>query len=309
MRSDDPSRFDAIIIGGSFAGLSAAMQLARANRSVCVIDNGTPRNRFAAASHGFFGQDGMPPGEMIATARAKVEAYPSVRFVNGVAAQAEREDGGFFVTLSNGLGLAARKLVLAFGLKDSLPDIAGLQDRWGKTALHCPYCHGFEFLGRPLGVLSTMPGSVHQAQLIPEWGPTTFFLNGGNMPDDETCARLAERKVIIEPGIIVALEGPSPNLDGVRLADGRLVSIAALYLAPRSGFQSEIAGQLGCAMEDGLLGPVITTTLVKATSVPGVFAAGDITRSMHNATLASADGVMAGVGVHQSLVFASAAAA
>ncbi|WP_072396510.1 NAD(P)/FAD-dependent oxidoreductase [Hyphomicrobium sp. CS1GBMeth3] len=302
-------RNDAIIIGGSFAGLSAAMQLARANRSVCVIDTGTPRNRFASASHGFFGLDGVAPYEMLATARAKVAAYPSVRFVDGAAVDAAADEDGFALTLADGQRLMARRIVLAFGLKDTLPAIPGVQDRWGKTVLHCPYCHGFEFLGQPLGVLSVLPHSTHQAALIPDWGPTTFFLNGGPMPDAETQARLAARQVTLEPAPIAALEGQAPKLDGVRLADGRLVPIAALYLTPRTSFQSDIANQLGCAMEDGPFGPVIKTDAAKQTSVPGVYAAGDISRPMHNATLASADGVMAGAGVHQSLVFPPAAAA
>lgn len=301
-------RDDAIIIGGSFAGLSAAMQLARANRSVCVIDTGTPRNRFAPASHGFFGQDGLPPYAMLAAAREKVAAYPSVRFLDVEATDAETDNGGYAVTLADGRRLMGRKLVLAFGLKDTLPNIPGAAERWGKTVLHCPYCHGFEFLGQPLGVLSVLPFSTHQAALIPEWGPTTFFLNGGATPDGETRARLAARNVTIETTPIVGLEGDAPHLTGVRLADGRLVKIAALYLAPRTSFQSGIAAQLGCAMEDGPFGPVITTDAAKLTSVPGVYAAGDITRPMHNATLASADGVMAGSALHQSLVFGPAAA-
>lgn len=308
MRNDAPMRFDAIIIGGSFAGLSAAMQLARANRSICVIDTGKPRNRFASASHGFFGQDGLPPYEMLAAAREKVAAYPSARFIDVEATEAAADESGYAVMLVDGARLLARKLVLAFGLKDGLPDIPGVAERWGKTVLHCPYCHGFEFLGQPLGVLSVLPPSAHQAALIPEWGPTTFFLNGGAMPDGETRARLDARGVTIEAAPIVGLEGDAPSLDGVRLADGRLATIAALYLAPRTSFQSPIAGRLGCAMEDGPFGPVIKTDAMKLTSVAGVYAAGDITRPMHNATFASADGVMAGTAVHRELVFGPMAA-
>lgn len=301
--------YDAIIIGGSFAGLSAAMQLARANRPICVVDTGTPRNRFATASHGFFGQDGAAPREMQAMGRAKVAAYPSVRFVDAAAVKADRVGEGFAITLADGQSLTALRLVLAFGLADTLPDIPGLRDRWGETVIHCPYCHGFEFLNQPLGVLSVLPLSTHQATLIPDWGPTTFFLNGGAMPDSETLVRLAQRRVTIEPVPVVALEGDAPRLDGVRLADGRLMPVAALYVAPRTSFQSDIAHQLGCVIEDGPTGPLLTTDAAKRTSVPGVFAAGDITRAMHNATLASADGVMAGAGVHHSLVFDTATAA
>ena len=297
---------DAIVIGGSFAGLSAAMPLARAGRQVCVLDSGRPRNRFASASHGFFAADGMPPLSLIAAAREKLGRYPTVRFVDTAATAAEATPEGFAVMLADGGRLDARRLVLAFGLTDDLPDIPGLAERWGQSVIHCPYCHGFEFIDRPLGVLATMPLSAHQASLIPEWGPTTYFLNGGAMPDDEACATLAARGVTIEPAPVVALHGASPMLDGVRLADGRFVAIAALYLAPRTRFQSPLADQLGCAVEAGMLGPVISTDAMKLTSVPGVYAAGDIARPMHNATFASADGFMAGSALHQGLVFGKA---
>ena len=296
-------RYDALIIGGSFAGLSAAMQLARANRAVCVVDGGEPRNRFAAASHGFFGQDGMPPGEMLAQARGKLAAYPSVRFVDGLAREATVEGDGFAIKVDGGPSLISRKLVLAFGLKDDLPDLPGLRERWGATVNHCPYCHGYEFLHHLLGVLNLHAHSAFQAQLIADWGPTTFFLNGGARPDDETSARLAARNVTIEPEKVVALEGESPDLTGVRLADGRFVELASLFVAPRTSFQCPIAEQLGCVLDDGPLGRVIQTDATKQTSVPGVYAAGDIARPMHNATFASADGVMAGAGVHHALIF------
>jgi thioredoxin reductase len=290
---------DAIIVGGSFAGLSAAMQLGRADRTVVVLDTGSPRNRFAEASHGFFGQDGAAPREMIATARAKVAAYRSVSFIDREAVSAEPAGEGFVATLADGTRLEGRALVLAFGLHDALPDIPGLAERWGRTVLHCPYCHGIEFLGRPLGVLATIPMSVHQAQLIPEWGPTTFFLNGGPMPEAEAAAALAARGVTIEPAPVTGVDGEAR----VTLADGRRVDLAALYLAPRSTLRSPIADQLGCAMEQGPLGSIVRTDGMKATSVPGVYAAGDITRFAHNATFASADGVQAGASVHRQLVF------
>ena len=151
---------DAIVIGGSFAGLSAAVHIARARRSVCIIDAGKPRNRFADTSHGFFGQDGDPPLAMIARAQAQVEAYPTVSTIAAEATSARATDGGFEVALAGGRTMTARKLVLAFGISDMLPDIPGLTERWGKSVLHCPYCHGFEYAGRRLGVLQTMPMSA-----------------------------------------------------------------------------------------------------------------------------------------------------
>jgi thioredoxin reductase len=298
-------RYDALVVGGSFAGLSAAMQLARARKKVCVVDAGAPRNGFAAASHGFFGQDGTPPLKMIADARAKVLAYPNVTFIEGSVASAHADgSGGFNASLEGGRQLSAGKIVLAFGVQDGFPDIAGVRERWGTSVLHCPYCHGYEFSGRQLGILLESPHPPEHAMLIAEWGPATLFLNGSNAVDDEeTRARLQARGVTIEPDRVVALEGPGQELSAVRLEGGRLVPLDALFLAPRTRPGSPLAEQLGCAFDDGPFGPVIRTDAMKMTTVPGVFAAGDAAMLMHNATLASADGVMAGVSLHRSLVF------
>ncbi|KRD55240.1 thioredoxin reductase [Acidovorax sp. Root275] len=310
---------DAIVIGGSFAGLSAAMQLARARRRVCVVDAGQPRNRFAAASHGFFGQDGEPPLAMIEQARRKLLAYPTVTLRQGtvVSATAQPDAGaltasGFDVVLDDGAGaltpLTTRKLVLAFGVKDGLPDIAGLRERWGASVLHCPYCHGYEFAGQRLGVLYHSPQSGMHAQLISDWGPTTLFLNGETTLEDSERTRLLALGIAVEPARIAALEGPDRALSGVRLvanggADGRLVPLDALYVAATTSPASPLAEQLGCALDEGPMGPCIRTDANKMTTVPGVYAAGDATLMRHNATLASAEGVLAGVGAHQAMVF------
>lgn len=295
--------FDAVVIGGSYAGLSAAMQIARGRRNVAVIDTGKPRNRFAAASHGFFGQDGAEPARMIAAAREKLAAYPNVYFVADEAVDATGQEGAFTVALASGPVLEAARLVLATGIADILPDMPGLTERWGVSVLHCPYCHGYEFGGAPLGVLATTPHCAERAFMITEWGPTTLFLNGQPMPDAIVLAKLARRGVTIEPAPIEALEGEGRTLRSVALADGRRIAMAALYLMPRTVMASPLAEQLGCAFEDGFFGPVIVTDGKKATSVPGVFAAGDAARGMHNATWASADGVTAGAAVHHSLIF------
>ena len=299
--------FDAIVIGGSFAGLSAAIHIARGGRTVCVIDSGLPRNRFAEESHGFFAQDGAPPGAMIAAAKAQVSAYPTVSTLAGEAIDAFATGRGFAVMLADGTELQAARLVLAFGIVDQLPDIPGLVQRWGRTALHCPYCHGYEFSGRRLGVLRTGPMSAHQAQLIAEWGPTTYFLNGGEMPDAELLDQLHQRKVVIQPEPVSALLGEGTSLSAIALADGQEIALDALYLAPTTRLASPIAEKLGCALREGPLGPIIVTDDTRITSVPGVYAAGDIARAPHNATWAAADGVTAGTSLHQSLIFASAA--
>jgi choline dehydrogenase-like flavoprotein len=167
--------YDTIVIGGSYAGLSAAMQLARARRRVLVIDAGRPRNRFAAAAHGFLGQDGKPPLAILQEAVRQLSAYPTVAFIQGEALTARRTENGFSIALADGREERATRLVLATGLVDELPPVPGLQERWGATVLHCPYCHGYEVGDRALGVLANHPMSAHQAALLPDWGPTTYF--------------------------------------------------------------------------------------------------------------------------------------
>lgn len=296
-------RHDAVVIGGSFAGLSAATYIARGRRRVCVVDTGSPRNRFAAHSHGFLGQDGSNPLEMLAAARMQVAAYPTVSFVDAAAIAAAVDGEGFTVRLSTGESLAARKLVLAFGVSDELPAIPGLVERWGRSALHCPYCHGYEFSGRPLGVLYVAPKSIHQALLIAEWGPTTLYLDGAAAPEAELLEQLRGRGVVIEPERVEALEGEGDQLASVVLAGGRRSPAEALYLGPPTRLNSDIAAELGCAFDDGPFGPIVRTDALKATTVPGVFAAGDITRGVHNVTWACADGVTAGTAAHRELVF------
>lgn len=295
--------YDAIVVGGSFAGLSAAMQLARARRRVLVIDSGMPRNRFAEASHGFLGQDGRPPYDILREAVRQLSAYPTVGFVKGEAAAASRVEGGFTVALADGREETAARLVLATGVRDELPPVPGLRERWGRSVLHCPYCHGYEVAGHALGVLAnpqSAPLSMHQATLIPDWGPTTFFAQGLEL-DAEQAAQLAGRGVRVERTPVVELLGEAPDLEGVRLADGRIVPLQAVFTAPVVRMTSPLAEALGCAFEQGPFGPYIRVDDEKQTTVPGVYAAGDAAGAMHNATLASASGVLAGMRAHQSL--------
>ncbi len=294
--------YDVIIIGGSFAGLSAAMQLARARRQVLLVDAARPRNRYAAHAHGFLGQDGVPPQEIVAIARAQLARYPTVSFLDGEAIQALAQDGGFAVVMAGGEQVRGARLILATGMRDELPPLPGLQARWGQTVLHCPYCHGFEVAGEPLGVLAAHPMSVHQAMLLPDWGPTTYFTQGQFEPSPEDARHLGARGVHVERTPVVALLGEAPALTGVVLADGRELPLRALFVASRVHMASPLAAQLGCEFDEGPLGPVIRVDDMKQTTVPGVFAAGDASTPMSNATLASASGVMAGVCAHRSLV-------
>lgn len=295
-------RQDAIIVGGGFAGLAAATYLGRARRKVLVLDTGKPRNRFATASHGFLGQDGAAPGQILATAREQVRTYPTVQVTEAEATSARALDDGFVVDLAGGGQAEAPKLILAFGLRDTLPGVPGLAERWGKTVLHCPYCHGFEFSDRPLGVLYRNERSIHQALLIAEWGPATIFMSGEPLAADQA-DMLGRRGVRIEAGVVAGLEGKGTALSAVRLADGQQRDIEALYISPVSHFSSPLAEQLGLTVTEEVLGPMIRTDDDRMTSVAGVYAAGDIARTRHSVSWAVADGVTAGVAAHRTLVF------
>jgi thioredoxin reductase len=301
--------YDALVVGGSWAGLSAAMQLVRARRQVLVVDAGRPRNRFARTSHGFLGQDGRTPAEILETARAQVLTYPTAEFradeATGAVPAAAAGDGAFEVALASGAAARARRLVLATGIVDELPDLPGLRERWGTSVLHCPYCHGYEVAGGRLGVLAVGETSVHQALLLPDWSAdVTLFTNGTFEPTDVHRDALAARGVRVVSRPVVGLVGDGPALAGVRLDDpegGEVIGLDALFTASRTRMASPLAEHLGCAFDEGPFGPVVRTDARKETTVRGVYAAGDAARAPHNATWASADGVTAGIAAHQSL--------
>jgi thioredoxin reductase len=298
---------DAIIIGGSYAGLNAAMQLARARRRVLVIDDNRPRNRFAARAHGVMGRDGVPGSEIAAEARAQVAAYPTAAFRRGEVVDARRGPCGFEVDLADGERVTGRRLMLASGVRDVLPDLPGVRERWGQTVLHCPYCHGYEIGGGPIGVLGAGPMSVHQPVMVAEWGQVVLFLDGRLEPDADQRRMLERRGVVIEATPVAALEGDGAALDGARLSDGRLVPLKAVFVGPRLRLNGALAQAIGCEIEETPLGQIIRTDDLKQTTVAGVFAAGDAARAVSNITLAAADGVMAGIGLHRSLIEEDAA--
>jgi thioredoxin reductase len=290
---------DVAIVGGSYAGLSAALQLARARRSIVVIDAGLRRNRFAESSHGFLSRDGEAPAAIAESGRQQLLAYPNVRFVEGTAETAGREGADFSVSLPDEK-IAARRLILATGVVDELPPIPGLEERWGRSVYHCPYCHGYELGQGRIGVLATGEHSFHQAMMLPDWGPTTLFVNDAFEPDAAQAAMLAARSVEIAREGVVAVDGPKPT---VILAGGRKVPLDGLFVAPRTRMASELSAALGCAFDEGPLGPYIQTDATKATSVAGVFACGDAARAAGSVSHAVGDGVTAAVAAHRSLIF------
>ena len=294
--------YDVIVIGGSFAGLSAALQLARARRRVLVLDSGQPRNRFAEFSHGLFGHDGQPPSALLAEARSQLLSYGTVSFTEAAAIEAARIDEGFAVTVAGGTVHTAARLILATGVIDELAAIPGMQERWGISVLHCFYCHGYEVAGRRLGVLATTDRALQTAMLLPDWSEhVTLFTNGVLTLSPEQMTELRMRGVSVEPKPVVALLGDAPALSGLRLADGRTIPVDAVFTNSRTRMASPLAEQLGCEFDDGPSGAFIRTGADKQTTLSGVYAAGDAARAGHNASWAVADGVTAGISAHQSL--------
>ncbi|RMC37196.1 NAD(P)/FAD-dependent oxidoreductase [Paracoccus alkanivorans] len=292
-------KHDVIVIGGSFAGMAAALQLLRARRPVLIVDAGERRNRFASHSHGFLGQDGIDPAVIWARAREQLLIYPALNWIDGKAISAGGQKDSFHVALEDGSRSEGRRLLFATGLRDILPEIPGLAERWGRAVFHCPYCHGYELNRGRVGVLATGSMALHQAQFLPEWGETTLFTNCAVQPDAAVRADLAARGVSIEDIPVVTLEGEAD----VRLADGRLLSFTGLFTTSRAVPASPIPEMLGCALEENPLGQQIRTDDSKETTVPGVFACGDVARVPHSVSLAVGDGAWAGAQVHRSLVF------
>ena len=292
--------YDVIIVGGSYAGISAGLQLARARRKVLVIDAGLRRNRFAEHSHGFLGQDGRAPAAITGQARDQLLSYPGVEWLSDTAVDARKVNDGFVVTTRNADPFVAQRLILATGVVDELPDIAGLRQRWGRQVFHCPYCHGYELNQGPVGVLAASALAMHQALMLPDWGPTTLFLNGVFEPDADQLAQLDKRRVTVERERVISIEG---ELIDVVLASGRRISLAGLFTQPRVSMASPLAALLGCEFEAGPMGDFIKVDALRETSVPGVFACGDAALAAGNVAIAVGEGARAGAATHQSLMF------
>ena len=293
--------YDAIIVGGSYAGLSAATQLARARRRVLVIDGGQRRNRYASHSHGFLTQDGSGTAAIAAEGKAQLMAYATVSWLDGMAVRAAAgSDGdGFDVTLADGKVVHGSRLVLATGVIDELPPVEGLAERWGSSVFHCPYCHGYELEQGAIGVLATGPLSMHHALMLPDWGTVTFFLNGVFEPDAAQLAQLDARGVTLVRTPVARIGGVAD----VVTTDGSRHAMAGVFVATSTRLASALAVELGCALEDGPIGPFVRTDEQKASSVPGVFCCGDTARMTGSVAFAVADGAMAGVATHRSLMF------
>jgi thioredoxin reductase len=291
--------YDVIIVGGSYAGMAAALQLVRARRTVCILDTGLRRNRFASTSHGFLGQDGKAPSAIAGEAKVQLLKYPNLTWRDNAAVFGEKTGDYFTVHTAQNEVLTAWRLVLAMGVVDELPKIPGLAERWGKSVFHCPYCHGYELDGGSIGVLATNAASLHQALLIPDWGQTTLFTNGILEPDDDQLRQLKMRHVKIERELVTEINGKHAS---VNLRDGRVTDLVGLFVTSRVKVASPLPEQLGCEFADSPLGSCIKTDGTQETSITGVFACGDVARPAGSITFAIADGAMAGMAVHRSFI-------
>ena len=290
--------YDVIIVGGSYAGLSAGLQLARARRQVLVIDAGQRRNRFAATSHGFLGQDGQAPEAIASQGRGQLMAYPTVTWVQDRVIQASGESQGFAIgTECNGT-FHAKRLILATGVVDELPAIEGLESRWGKHVFHCPYCHGYEICGTNIGVLiASKAEAMDQVKALSQWGAVTAIHAGTLSRDDvrELSAELKGIGMTLEESALAGVTGKAI----LNLADGSVRDVEALFIHPETHLASDLASRLGCATEDA---GCLTTDSAKQTTVAGVFACGDAARFAGNIALAVGEGALAGVAAHRSLL-------
>jgi thioredoxin reductase len=301
-------QYDVVIIGGGAAGLSGAVSLARSRRSVLVVDAGQPRNAPAEGVHNYLGREGTPPGELLAIGRAELAGYGG-EVVSGVVTAARRDgDAGFCVTLDGGREVSARRLLIATGLVDELPDLPGVAERWGRDVLHCPYCHGWEVRDQAIGVLATGPTAVHQALLFRQLSEdVTFFRHTGPELPAEEAAQLAALGIRIVDGEVAGLEASGDRLTGVRLASGEVVPRAAVVVAPRFTARADVLASLGLEATDQemrghVMGSAVAADPTGATAVPGVWVAGNVSDLSAQVVVSAAAGMRAGAMINADLI-------
>lgn len=297
------SRHDVVVVGGGYAGLSAALQLVRARRTVLVIDAGEPRNRSAEHSHGFLAADGVPPMEILRRARVDFLRYPGAAWRRDRVSAISGGPGRFVVETQESGPCLARRVLLATGVTDRLPDVPGLEPMWGHQVFHCAYCHALELPGgAPVGVLASSDQAFMPAVLMPDWAPTLLFLAERFEPDARQLAVLSARQVRVIRGPVERVQGPPLALVA---GDGTVYPLAGLLVTTQTA-PGPLVQALGCALVQGPTGLHLKTDDSKMTSVAGVYACGEVQRAQGTIALAVADGAHAGTTVHKSLLFADA---
>ncbi len=295
---------DIIIIGGSFAGLAAALQLGRARRKVIVLDTGLQRNRFAGHSHGLLGHDHKPPLDILAEARQQLARYPAIKLVNARADSISGAIDDFSVLTADGESLRARRLILSYGVVDQMPDVPGFAEGWGKAIVPCPYCDGFEFAGQHWGLVWSGPQSHNQVRLFRDWTDRlTVFAAGHDIPPDIR-ADLARRNIPIVDGRIIKIAHRGGHSSTIKLDTGSSVAVDILFAYPRNKPSSSLHESLGLATANTPLGIILKVDERRETSMPGIYAAGDLANPLTppSVTLAIAHGATAGIFAQQSML-------
>jgi thioredoxin reductase len=298
--------YEVVVIGGGAAGLSGAIALARSRRSVLVVDAGEPRNSPAGHVHNFLTRDGTPPAELYAAGRAEVTRYGGHVMAGKVTSLSR--DGELFRAEVDGRAVTARRLLMATGLHDELPDVPGLAQRWGIDVLHCPYCHGWEVRDKRVGILATGPGAVHQALLFRQLTADVTVLRHTAAPlSAEHAEQLGALGIPVVDGLVEQVESGASGLTGVRLSDGRRVALDALVVAPKFVANADLLAPFGLTpveMSNG--GQVIATRITAdptgATSVPGIYVAGNVAEPHAQVISSAAAGLMAGAAINMDLI-------
>ena len=298
--------YDVVVVGGGAAGLSGAVALARSRRSVLVVDAGEPRNAPAGHVHNFLTRDGTPPAEIYAAGRSEVTRYGGRVETGRVTAL--RRNGERFEVQIGSRTVTARRLLVATGLRDELPDVPGLATRWGIDVLHCPYCHGWEVRDKRIGILATGPTAIYQALLFRQLSPhVTLLQHTGPWPAGEQRAQLDARGITVTEGKVEQIEADASGLTGVRLADGRSVTLDAVVVAPRMTARAELLVPLGLKpaevrLGEHVMGTRIETDATGATAVPGVWVAGNTADVQAQVMTAAAAGLAAGAAINLDLI-------
>lgn len=294
------SVYDVIIIGGSHAGLSAAMTLGRALRNVLVIDSGQPCNAPTPASHNFLSRDGIAPSELLRISREQVSRYATITLLDATATAAAKAGPYFTIETDNGAIHTARKLIFATGLKDLLPDIPGFAACWGITVVHCPYCHGYEVRGKKTGVLAEGATAYGFIELIYNWtDDLTLYSNGPAGLTGEQAAKLAHYGITIVEKKVEALVHEGGLIRSIRFTDGSTAEVEALYAHPETTQQCDLPLSLGCEINEH---GSIATDVFQQTCVKGVYAAGDNATTGRSVAGAVAAGAVAGMLLNRELV-------
>ncbi|MDY0903556.1 NAD(P)/FAD-dependent oxidoreductase [Pedobacter sp. CFBP9032] len=292
--------FDVIIIGGSYAGLSAALTLGRATRKVLIVDSGKPCNRQTPHSHNFLTHDGEKPADISAKAKAEVLAYPNVKFTDGNVDQARKIMDGFEVVLETKETFSSRKILLSTGLKDTLPAIKGFAECWGITVIHCPYCHGYEVKNEKVGLMMNGDHAFEMAKMISLWNSDlTLYTNGESQLTAAQMEKLTAKSIKIIEDEIIEIEHHHGILENVVLSKGDKIALKALYARSEVSQHQAFYTQLGFELTEF---NTIKINEQQETTAKGVYAAGDCTTLMRSLSVTNASGAMAGVMINREML-------